>query len=76
MKKEFIYILVFYLILISTPVYSSDYFVNQNIGLDVAGAGCAENPWLTITYALSQVKGTSKNPANNVPVEKICRRFS
>ena len=44
--------------LIANITYCTDYYVNASTGSDVLINGTSENPWKTITYALSCISGS------------------
>jgi hypothetical protein len=46
----------------SFALYSADYWVDAQNGLDTNGGTSAQNAFKTITYALSQISPTSENP--------------
>ena len=60
MKKVILSVIIFILFLSYT--FSDVYFVSINTGQDLPTNGSQENPFQTITYALSQVTGTLANP--------------
>ena len=63
MKPNVIFTSILFFLTFALPCFAGDYFVDINSSSDITGDGSEEKPWKTITYALTQVTGKSRNPA-------------
>lgn len=57
LRKALLSLAILLGVVIASPVYCEEYYVDGNTGND-AGAGTYEDPWRTITHAVSQTSGT------------------
>jgi len=63
MKKGIFALFILFTFFFAAFSFAADYYVDAVNGSDATGDGSAGNPWKTITYTLSQVSGTSGDPA-------------